>query len=217
MFETRGLPPTIFRIGRKPDPWDPPDWSRAQTDGTFGNRFDDPHAYYRVLYAASQKLSCFLETLARFRQDPLLMAELSMIEGDNDFFPLGEVPIEWCERRLLGAASGDGCYGDICAPEWVAYLRRRLAGECLRLGLSDLNASVLQSQTSRRITQLASFEVYRLEFAGIYYRSRFSHELENWALFEPFRITPSPSHAVLAGDPILLEALRALGLKLRKV
>ncbi|HEV2396254.1 MAG TPA: hypothetical protein VGS27_04900, partial [Candidatus Sulfotelmatobacter sp.] len=45
------------------------DWSRANSDGTFGNRFDDPEGYYRVLYAASQKLSCFLETLARFRPD----------------------------------------------------------------------------------------------------------------------------------------------------
>jgi hypothetical protein len=40
---------TIFRIARRPDPWQPPDWSRANPDLTFGNRFDDPEGYYRVL------------------------------------------------------------------------------------------------------------------------------------------------------------------------
>jgi hypothetical protein len=84
----------LFRLGRAPDPWQPPDWSNATSDGTFGNRFDDPKGYYRVLYAASQELSCFVETLARFRPDPMLLAELEEIDGENDFFPLGEVPTE---------------------------------------------------------------------------------------------------------------------------
>ena len=30
----------IYRLGRKPDPWAPPDWASAGPDGTFGNRFD---------------------------------------------------------------------------------------------------------------------------------------------------------------------------------
>lgn len=50
-------PKQIFRIGRGPDPWQPPGWSHAHADGTFGNRFDDPVGYYRVLYAASQAVS----------------------------------------------------------------------------------------------------------------------------------------------------------------
>jgi hypothetical protein len=45
----------------------PPDWASAEPDGTFGNRFDDPDATYRVLYASSQRLGCFVETLARFQ------------------------------------------------------------------------------------------------------------------------------------------------------
>jgi len=67
VLETRNPPVQIFRVARKSDPWQPPDWSRSNPDGTFGNRFDDPEGYYRVLYASSQKLSCFIETLARFR------------------------------------------------------------------------------------------------------------------------------------------------------
>jgi hypothetical protein len=49
MRETRSPQVRLFRLGRKPDPWEPPDWSRAQPDGTFGNRFDDPSGNYRVL------------------------------------------------------------------------------------------------------------------------------------------------------------------------
>ena len=55
-------------MARYPDAWQLPDWSRAK-DGTFGNRFDDPESEYRVLYASSQQVSCFVETLARFRPD----------------------------------------------------------------------------------------------------------------------------------------------------
>lgn len=70
----------------------PPDWSLLQPDGTFGNRFDDPAGAYCVLDASSYRLSCLLKTLARFRPDLTLMAELDAIEGDNDFSPLGQVP-----------------------------------------------------------------------------------------------------------------------------
>jgi hypothetical protein len=77
----------IYRLGRKPDPWSPPDWASAGPDATFGNRFDDPDATYRVLYASSQRLGCFVETLARFRVDPKLLAELAQIEGEDDHCP----------------------------------------------------------------------------------------------------------------------------------
>ena len=56
----------LHRLGRMPDPWAWPDWSYAGPDGTFGNRYDDPEASYRVLYASSQRIGAFLETLARF-------------------------------------------------------------------------------------------------------------------------------------------------------
>lgn len=214
MLETRKPPRAIFRIARKPNPWQPPDWSQANPDGTFGNRFDDPEGYYRVLYAASQKLSCFLETLARYRPDLSLLAELHQIEGEDDFVPLGTVPSEWRDERLLGTAAVEGNYADIFAAEWIALLRQQLADECLRLGLSDLDASVLQSHSPRRLTQLVSLEVSRRGYDGIYYRSRYGHDLENWALFEPFRIQRTTAHAIAAHDPAFLEALRILGLKL---
>ena len=84
------VPGLIYRLGRKPDPWSVPDWASAGPDGTFGNRFDDPEGMYRVLYASSQRLGCFLETLGRFRVDPKLLAELGEIEGEDDYCPLGQ-------------------------------------------------------------------------------------------------------------------------------
>lgn len=162
MLESRKAPNEIFRIGRKPDPWQPPDWSRANSDGTFGNRFDDPAGYYRVLYAASRPVSCFVETLARFRPDLTLRAELSEIQGEDDFVPLGEVPLEWCDQRLIGTSAADGDYADIYSSVWIAHLRPKLADECLRLGLQDLDAAVLQNAAPRRISQLASRQAYEL-------------------------------------------------------
>ncbi len=215
MLETSKPSGEIFRIGRKPDPWQPPDWSRANLDGTFGNRFDDPAGYYRVLYAASQRVSCFVETLARFRPDLTLLAELREIEGEDDFFPVGEVPQDWCDERLIGTATAIGDYADIYASEWIAHLRRKLADECLRLGLRDLDAGVLQRAEPRRISQLASRVAYELDYPGIYYRSRYGHDLENWAIFEPFQIRPTNSQAIASDDASLLEALEFLGIKLR--
>jgi RES domain len=92
----------IYRLGRVPDPWAVPDWASAGPDGTFGNRFDDPDATYRVLYASSQRLGCFLETLARFRIDPKLAAELAAIEGEEDYFPLGGSTCGMAAQTNLG-------------------------------------------------------------------------------------------------------------------
>jgi RES domain len=56
----------VYRLGRRPDPWQWPDWSCAGGDGMFGNRFDDPDSEYRVMYASSQREATFRECLARF-------------------------------------------------------------------------------------------------------------------------------------------------------
>jgi hypothetical protein len=111
------VPGVIHRLGRKPDPWSAPDWASAGTHGTFGNRFDDPEGMYRVLYASSQRVGCFLETLARFRVDLKLRAELAEIEGEDDYCPLGEVPLEWIEKRMMGVATASGEDADICSSE----------------------------------------------------------------------------------------------------
>jgi hypothetical protein len=214
LLETQTPPKPVYRIARKPNAWQSPDWSRAHQDGTFGNRFDDPDSFYRVLYASSQELSCFIETLARFRTDLTLVAELAEIRGEDDFLEYGVVPSEWRANRVVGTAVVRGHYADICAPEWIGHLRKKLAVDCHRLGIADLDACVLQSADLRSLTQLVSRCVYEAGLPGIYYRSRHGHSLENWAFFEPFHISDPKSKRITADNPALQEALTILNLTL---
>lgn len=205
----------VFRIGRQPSPWLPPDWFWAHEDGTFGNRFDDPSGIYRVLYVSSQRLSCFIETLARFRPDLRLAQELAEIAGKDDFAAIGVIPVGWLQSRIMGKAAISGKYADVCSNGWIENLRRRLAAEVLRLGLDDLDASVLQRAEPRAITQKASRVIYENGCDGIFYRSRFGHDLENWAMFEPFHIESTLIETPLSpDDPDLAQALQILGLAL---
>jgi hypothetical protein len=203
-------------LARGPDPWQPPDWALAGPDGTFGNRFDDPEGGYRVLYASSQRLGCYLETLARFRVDPTLYAELAEITGEDDFTQFGHVPPEWAETRMLGSAAQYGSYADIYGGEWIAILRRDLAANCVQLGIAELNAGVLEESGLRELTQHASRLVYNSAFDGIRYLSRYGHNICNWALFEPFKINPKGATPLDLSDPDLQEALAIHQLHLGK-
>ena len=180
------VPGLIYRLGRKPNPWSVPDWASAGPNGTFGNRFDDPEGLYRVLYASSQRLGCFLETLGRFRVDLILLAELAEIEGEDDYCPLGEVPREWIDKRMMGVATARGECADICSSGWISRLRILLAGHLKRFGVDDLDASVLQMTAPRGLTQLASRAVFTERLAGIHYRSKYGHDLENWGSIRAF-------------------------------
>jgi len=206
----------IYRLSRKPDPWAAPDWAAAGPDGTFGNRFDDPKKTYRVLYASSQRLGCFLETLARFRADPKLLAELAEIDGHDDYTPAGEVPIEWAEKRVMGSANTEGEYADICSSDWISRLRKLLAPYLRQFGVEDLDASVLQQTAPRELTQFVSDIVFHESFAGIYYRSKYGHDIENWALFEPFQIRSLDALPIRPDDPDLQRALTLHSLKLKE-
>jgi hypothetical protein len=202
----------IHRIGRRPDPWRPPDWAHAHFDGTFGNRFDDPQAYYRVIYTSSQRLGCFLETLARFRADLTLLAEFAEIDGEDDFTPLATIPASWLPGRLMGTAEATGQYADIYAAQWIAHLRHELASTALSLGLADIDVATLQSGTPRQLSQAASLVVFRGGFDGVFYRSRYGHSIENWALFEPFPLRNTSAAAITANDPDFRAALVIHGL-----
>ena len=207
-LEERRPTEPVYRLGRRPNAWQPPEWFLAHSDGTFGNRFDDPQGYYRVLYASSQRLACFVETLARFRPDLSLLAELDTIEGDDDFVALGTLPRDWLTVRTMGSAEINGVFADIYGIAWVSQLRRTLAGEALKLGMKDIDLSSLERAEPRRLTQLASREAYLLSFAGLFYRSRYGQTLENWAIFEPFALQQATSEEFYEDDPDLLEALR---------
>ena len=202
----------IHRIGRAPDPRQYPDWSRANPDRTFGNRFDDPNGEYRVLYASSMRRGCFLETLARYRPDLDVYAALRNIDGEDDFVPAGIVPREWLSKRMMGSANADGKFADIGTSEWLSILRRDLAPLLINLGIPDVDGSVLQRTAPRILTQNISEVVYRRGFNGIRYLSKYGNDIENWALFEPSNLTCSFQNSIQPDDPDLLEALRLFDL-----
>jgi hypothetical protein len=81
----------LYRVGRDPDAWAWPPWEYAGEDSTFGNRYDDPRGEYRVLYACSQRVGAFIETLARYRTDPALVAAYQEIVVDPE--------VEECDRH----------------------------------------------------------------------------------------------------------------------
>ena len=142
-----------------------------------GGRFDDPDAEYRVLYASSQRLGCFLETLARFRPDIRLIAELASVDGDDDFVLPGTVPPEWLEERLIGSAHVKAVCAGIGASDWLGHLRRELAEEIVALGFEDFDAALLQQSVPRSLTQVVSRFVYRQDLGGLRYLSRYGHDI----------------------------------------
>jgi hypothetical protein len=95
-------------------------------------------------------------------------------------------------------------------------LRIGLASQLRRFGLDDFDASVLQMTAPRNLTQLVSRVVFSERLAGIYYRSKYGHDVENWALFEPFQIKVQNSQPIRPNDPDLQRALQRHSLKFKE-
>ena len=174
---------------------------------------------YRVLYASSQRLGCFVETLARFRVDVSFIADLALMEnGEDDFTALRTVRRAWIKGRCIDTANVEGEYADIYALGWVSHLRTALAAIAVRLGMEDIDLSSLERAEPRLLTQHASRNAFGLGYAGVYYHSRYGHTIENWAIFEDwaipqrFPIHQPNSRKVAEDDSDLLEALHILGL-----
>lgn len=210
----------VYRVARRPDPWRPPDWADVGDDLTFGNRFDDAEGRFRVLYAASSPLACYLETLARYRRPPeaeqLLSALASIKNAQDDYTPPATVPASWLPTRSLGMALlTKRRFANVYSSEWLAYIRRNLEPmfSARRSDGQDFDLALLLSQR-RALTRRIATLVYRLGYDGIYYQSRHGADLFNWALFEPFDLASQTVLDLHTDDPDLLEALKRLNLTL---
>ena len=197
----------------------------AGEDGTFGNRYDDPAGEYRVLYAASQRVGAFLETLARFRREPALQAAMAEIDQDPEYPTLdpGLVPKEWLTARCIGTASHAGPFADVGHSDSIAHLRAMLAALLVRHGLDDLDAGDLRRRAPRRFTQEISRYVFEhgrdasgTQLLGICYRSRLGDELVSWAIFEGTEPDDRISHPISSDDPDLRRALNMHQLQLTR-
>lgn len=227
MSELEGTAPParILRIGRSPDPWAWPPWEFVGEDGTFGNRWDDPHSTYRVLYASSQLEACFMETLSRFRPDPQVFAQLAQIEGPELPMAPGLLPRTWLAGRVIGEASVSGTFAHVGAATFLAHLHRVLAPRLVHYRIAELDGAAIRCTAPRRFTQEVSSYIYSRSradgqplFVGIAYLSRFGDNYENWAIFErPQNQNVIRDPAIRAIDPQGPEfrtALDLLGLRL---
>lgn len=185
----------LYRIGKAPDPWRWPEWTYAHDDGTFWNRWDDPRRLYRVLYAGTTQLGCFLEVLAWFRPDSKLASELDEIKENDPDLPStrepGTLPGVWLEERRLGEIDQtSGRYADVGHSTSLACLNRVLAAEVLAHKLDELDGAAIRMKAPRSLTMAISRFVYEAStaigesFAGIFYLSRWGDDLHNYALFE---------------------------------
>jgi hypothetical protein len=231
VFTTVQLDRSLFRISREPGPFDWLDWAFAGPDNTFGSRWDDAEGRYRVLYASSQRLGCFLETLDVFRPDPAIAAAYAEMAVDDDEAtePLGTLPRSWFAGRVVAkavAAEICGVFVVIGAARTIATLRRVLGKRAAEHGLPDLDAAAIRLKAPRAFTQAVSSYVARQSdrdgrpYAGIQYDSRHGDEIENWAIFEQESMNGrSPVLCVEAApideaDADLCTALEMLGLRL---
>ena len=210
------VPPNgpVYRVARRPDPWRPADWADVGDDLTFGNRFDDSEGRFRVLYAASNPLACYLETLARYRKPPTaeqLLSTLAAIKNaGDDHIAFGTVPASWLRKRALGTALlTRRRFADVYSSQWLAFLRKQLPFAAPQS--QDFDLALLLSQ-NRPLTQKVATLVYRLGYDGIYYQSRHGSDLFNWALFEPFELDSPQASDLNAEDPDFKEALGRLNL-----
>lgn len=222
---SRPAPATIYRLSRGPDPWDWPDWAFAKPDNTFGNRWDDPLGVYRVLYASSQRLGTFVETLARFRPDAAIIAALDEFEDDpEEVGPAalrpGEVPRSWLDNRRLGEGYVEGDFVEVGHSSSLAWLHVHLAARLVHYMLTELDASVVRISAPRRLTQEISRKMFELtvegsrRYAGIAYLSRLGDEFQNWAIFEPADLSRRLPRNIAPEDEDLATALQRLGLTL---
>lgn len=223
-IEVASPPGALYRIARRPNPWAWPDWAYSGSDGTFDNRYDDPRGEYRVLYASSQRLGAFLETLARFRPDPEIVAAQIADDPRDARFPTvsaGTVPAEWLEARKLGTARLAGEYADVGHTRSLAYLREALAPLVIRYGVGEFDAAAIRLHAPRRFTQEISRHIYECmttsgerAFQGIRYLSRLGDDIENWAICEPATIERIEAAEIHVGDPDLSRAVALLRLKI---
>lgn len=222
----------VFRVARSFDVFAPPDWSWAEDDGTFGNRFDDPGAYrgipeadrFRVIYCATQRAGAFGETIARYRKSVRLSSALDEIVDEDPVDPElegGTLPLEWRLERRVGSTNLDDdlLFADFTAPQTFQALTEELAGWLSRFHLKEFDLSTITSH-ERRLTQEAARYVYELAatsdlaFAGIRYLSRLNASWELWAIFHDRMVhTPAEVAEIIRDDDDgLIEAASSLGI-----
>ncbi len=220
---TQPAPDTLFRVGRKPDPWA---WTDLKYAGQ--GRWDDPERRYAVLYASHDAFGAYLESLSQFQPDLELVAELGRVRrnaaGLRRTTIAGRMPENWRSSRLLGEGAPDGVSGAFVAvgrAATLAVLRQELASVARELDIENVDAGVLRLDYSARFrafTQAVSRYIYERPeaHAGIFYLGQQGDEVENYAIFRrgaDHPVTSRRRSEIGADDQDFLQACTLLGIE----
>jgi hypothetical protein len=202
----------LYRIGRVPDPLAPPPLERSGN-----NRFDDPAGRFRVLYAAEQRLTCFVETLAPFRLSFEWLAAVGRVRaGDHghDEPTGGVVPASWLMRRRIGtfALGPNQRWLDLRSMETRIALRRDLAALLAAHDLTDFDLSDALCR-NRPVTQSIAQWAFDAGYNGIAYKSRFDCAFDCWAIYDRADLDKIAVETMWSDDGDLTEVARLFDLR----
>lgn len=156
-----------------------------------GNRFDTLDG--GVLYASTEPLTCYWETLARFR--PTAAVRAAVKDEDPGFMVCGGVPADWRARRVKVCLTLEDPlpFLDVEHPATHEYLTTQIASQLAALGVPLLDVAAVRGP-DRLVTRTIATWAFRaglhddsggnrFHYAGIRYLSRFG-PYECWAVFQ---------------------------------
>ena len=196
---------TLFRIGYPPDPlaWPPPAYRGR-------GRFDDPENEVGVIYAATTRRCCFLETLDTFRPDRALLQRL-LAMGPSAFTPQsGLIPDSYFDRLLAPLRLQPGLRwldARLSAPQTAVALSRDpiIAKSLPTLGYGARFKPGDLVGSDRALTQTIARWAFDQGFAGIAYSCSHDPSLDCWAIFEGPHVRPAGApHPIDPTDPDLI-------------
>jgi hypothetical protein len=210
-LEIEKAPPDgVWRVGRTPDPLSLADpLTMADLDDPrIGNRFDSALGQYSTLYFGTDLECCFGETLARFRPDPVLLANVD--DWSEDLMGIGSVPADWRQKRVAVRVEvpPTAIFVDVESAQTRKVLRVQIAPALALFGGASLDVSTIRGG-DRRVTRAVSQWVFdyartnELPIAGIRYLSRLDSKWETWAVFGHVPLEERERHTIRTSMPAL--------------
>lgn len=212
-------PPLMWRVERTSPPLRLARMAPLDARLETGNRFDIVGV--GVLYAATEPVGAFAESLAGFRPSSSLLAKMAQHESDSGQAAAGEVARSWrLGRRLRSLRLNDPLpFIDVDDPTTHTFLTRKMAEQLSALGVSNLDVSTVRGP-SRVLTRAMAAWAFAQEdrdepvYGGIRYGSRLGN-YECWSIFEGTEIELVEELTIDQFSPGLANIESAFGLKIQ--
>lgn len=178
-----------------------------------GNRFDVVGG--GVLYAATDKVGAYKETIAYFRP-----AASSLALTDSGLMNLGSLPAEWRDTRRMVSLTleNDLPFLDVEQDSTLSYLTEQMAETLIELKIERLDVSTVRGPNRLLTRAIATWAYTAVDdndetaYSGIRYLSRFqSHEC--WAIFAGVNVADYRIQTIELTDPDLRSAAKQFNIK----